>query len=73
MNPRATLRFRRATAALAIAWAMLALAVGLAALGLVAFLYMGRQIPLGGQTIVITSIIVVGILLVAMVFVLRNR
>jgi len=29
MNPRATLRFRRATAALAIAWAMLAFAVGL--------------------------------------------
>jgi two-component system NtrC family sensor kinase len=29
MNPRATLRFRRATAALAIAWALLAFAVGL--------------------------------------------
>jgi len=29
MNPRATLRFRRATAALAIAWAMLAFVVGL--------------------------------------------
>jgi signal transduction histidine kinase len=28
MNPRATLRFRRATAALAIAWALLAFAVG---------------------------------------------
>ena len=29
MNPRATLRFRRATAALAIAWAVLAFVVGL--------------------------------------------
>ena len=29
MNPRATLRLRRATAALAIAWALLALAVGI--------------------------------------------
>jgi hypothetical protein len=52
---------------------LVALAVGLVALGLVAFLFLGRQAPLGGQTMILTSIVILGILLIALVFVMKNR
>jgi hypothetical protein len=52
---------------------LVALAVGLVAVGLVAFLFFGRQVPLGGQTMILTSIVILGVLLIALVFVMKNR
>jgi hypothetical protein len=49
------------------------LALGLGLLVLFGFLFMGHQMPLGGQTVILTSLIVLGVLLVGIVFVLKNR
>jgi len=50
-----------------------ALAIGLALLVLLGFLIMGHKMPLSGQPVIIAALIVLGILLVGLVFVLKNR
>lgn len=53
--------------------AALLLAVGLAVLFLVGFLGFGERIQPGGQMMLLTSMIIIGVLLIGLIFIAKNR